>query len=95
MSGDGYSEYHCPEPDTRSRKCRAVQKAIEHDIHKAVNAYKQVFPVDGKVPELCTTIKFFKEWFSAEHINRGLLIKEWAERLKNKPAPVKKPGHIK
>ncbi|HAR9027943.1 TPA: exonuclease VIII, partial [Salmonella enterica] len=66
------------------------KKAIEHDIHKAVNAYKQVFPVDGKVPELCTTIKFFKEWFSAEHINRGLLVKEWAERLKNKPAPVKK-----
>ncbi|HFJ4427081.1 TPA: DNA breaking-rejoining protein, partial [Salmonella enterica] len=56
------------------------------------NAYKQVFPVDGKVPELCTTIKFFKEWFSAGHINRGLLVKEWAERLKNKPAPVKKTG---
>ncbi|HIB1681943.1 TPA: RecE family exodeoxyribonuclease [Salmonella enterica subsp. enterica serovar Muenchen] len=68
------------------------KKAIEHDIHKAVNAYKQVFPVDGKVPELCTTIKFFKEWFSAEHINRGLLVKEWAERLKNKPAPVQKTG---
>ncbi|EDT9362187.1 DNA breaking-rejoining protein [Salmonella enterica subsp. enterica serovar Miami] len=68
------------------------KKAIEHDIHKAVNAYKQVFPVDGKIPELCTTIKFFKEWFSAEHINRGLLVKEWAERLKNKPAPVKKTG---
>ncbi|ELT6059245.1 PD-(D/E)XK nuclease-like domain-containing protein, partial [Salmonella enterica] len=32
------------------------------------------------------------EWFSAEHINRGLLVKEWAERLKNKPAPVKKTG---
>ncbi|HGJ5182531.1 TPA: DNA breaking-rejoining protein, partial [Salmonella enterica subsp. enterica serovar Stanley] len=32
------------------------------------------------------------EWFSAGHINRGLLVKEWAERLKNKPAPVKKTG---
>ncbi|EAM7680566.1 exodeoxyribonuclease VIII [Salmonella enterica] len=71
------------------------KKAIEHDIHKAVNAYKQVFPVDGKVPELCTTIKFFKEWFSAEHINCGLLVKEWAERLKNKSAPVKKTGSHK
>lgn len=71
------------------------KKAIEHDIHKAVNAYKQVFPVDGKVPELCTTIKFFKEWFSAEHINCGLLVKEWAERLKNKSAPVKKNGSHK
>ncbi|EAY1273947.1 PD-(D/E)XK nuclease-like domain-containing protein [Salmonella enterica] len=70
----------------------AFKKAIEHDIHKAVNAYKQVFPVDGKVPELCTTIQFFKEWFSAEHINRGLLVKEWAERLNNKPVPVKKTG---
>ncbi|EDN7243084.1 DNA breaking-rejoining protein [Salmonella enterica subsp. enterica serovar Thompson] len=57
----------------------AFKKAIEHDIHKIVNAVKKVFPVDGKVPELCTTIKFFKEWFSAE-------------RLKNKPAPVKKTG---
>ncbi len=71
------------------------KKAIDHDIHKAVNAYKQIFPVDGKVPELCTTIKFFKEWFSAEHINRGLLVKEWAERLKNKPVPVKKTGQHK
>lgn len=67
------------------------KKAIEHDIHKAVNAYKQVFPVEGKVPELCTTIQFFKEWFTAEHINRGLLVKAWIERLKNQPAPVKEP----
>ncbi len=37
-------EYHCPEPDTRGRKYRRpFKKAIEHDIHKAVNAYKQVF----------------------------------------------------
>ncbi len=51
------------------------------------------FPVDGKVPELCTTVSFKEEWFSAEHINRGLLIKEWAGRLKeNKPAPVKNRG---
>ncbi|EDQ8268912.1 hypothetical protein KGH06_004616 [Salmonella enterica] len=95
-------EIACLEMDTQNttvqnlilaaENVEAFKKAIEHDIHKAVNAYKQVFPVDGKVPELCTTIKFFNEWFSAEHINRGLLVKEWAERLKNKPAPVKKTG---
>ncbi|EIS9018896.1 exodeoxyribonuclease VIII, partial [Salmonella enterica subsp. enterica serovar Montevideo] len=99
---DQKKEIACLEMDTQdttvqnlilaAENVEPFKKAIEHDIHKAVNAYKQVFPVDGKVPELCTTIKFFKEWFSAEHINRGLLIKEWAERLKNKPAPVKKTG---
>ncbi|HGJ1719148.1 TPA: RecE family exodeoxyribonuclease, partial [Salmonella enterica subsp. enterica serovar Typhimurium] len=99
---DQKKEIACLEMDTQNTTVQNLilaaenvepfKKAIEHDIHKAVNAYKQVFPVDGKVPELCTTIKFFKEWFSAEHINRGLLIKEWAEHLKNKPAPVKKTG---
>ncbi|EEI7369144.1 exonuclease VIII [Salmonella enterica] len=98
-------EIACLEMDTQNTTAQNLilaaenvepfKKAIEHDIHKAVNAYKQVFPVDGKVPELCTTIKFFKEWFSAEHINRGLLVKEWAERLKNKPVPVKKTGQHK
>ncbi|EJC1235493.1 PD-(D/E)XK nuclease-like domain-containing protein [Salmonella enterica] len=99
---DQKKEIACLEMDTQNTTAQNLilaaenvepfKKAIEHDIHKAVNAYKQVFPVDGKIPELCTTIKFFKEWFSAEHINRGLLVKEWAERLKNKPAPVKKTG---
>lgn len=99
---DQKREIACLEMDTQNTTVQNLilaaenvepfKKAIEQDIHKAVNAYKQVFPVDGKVPELCTTIKFFKEWFSAEHINRGLLVKEWAERLKNKPAPVKKTG---
>lgn len=99
---DQKKEIACLEMDTQNTTVQNLilaaenvepfKKAIEHDIHKAVNAYKQVFPVNGKVPELCTTIKFFKEWFSAEHINRGLLVKEWAERLKNKPAPVKKTG---
>ncbi|MEA7025359.1 DNA breaking-rejoining protein, partial [Salmonella enterica subsp. enterica serovar Anatum] len=99
---DQKKEIACLEMDTQNTTVQNLilaaenvepfKKAIEHDIHEAVNAYKQVFPVDGKVPELCTTIKFFKEWFSAEHINRGLLVKEWAERLKNKPAPVKKTG---
>ncbi|EDW6823673.1 exodeoxyribonuclease VIII [Salmonella enterica] len=99
---DQKKEIACLEMDTQNttvqnlilaaENVEPLKKAIEHDIHEAVNAYKQVSPVDGKVPELCTTIKFFKEWFRAEHINRGLLVKEWAERLKNKPAPVKKTG---
>ncbi|EDJ0523207.1 PD-(D/E)XK nuclease-like domain-containing protein, partial [Salmonella enterica] len=53
--------------------------AIEHDIHKIVNAVKKVFPVDGKTPELATVIQFLKTWFETEHIDRGLLVKEWAK----------------
>ncbi|HFW3978930.1 TPA: RecE family exodeoxyribonuclease [Salmonella enterica subsp. enterica serovar Chester] len=57
----------------------AFKKAIEHDIHKIVNAVKKVFPVDVKTPELATVIQFLKTWFETEHIDRGLLVKEWAK----------------
>ncbi|EMZ4003250.1 PD-(D/E)XK nuclease-like domain-containing protein, partial [Salmonella enterica] len=43
------------------------------------NAVKKVFPVDGKTPELATVIQFLKTWFETEHIDRGLLVKEWAK----------------
>ncbi|ELE9670483.1 PD-(D/E)XK nuclease-like domain-containing protein, partial [Salmonella enterica] len=39
----------------------------------------KVFPVDGKTPELATVIQFLKTWFETEHIDRGLLVKEWAK----------------
>ncbi|ECK6532660.1 exodeoxyribonuclease [Salmonella enterica] len=57
----------------------AFKKAIEHDIHKIVNAVKKVFHVDGKTSELATVIQFLKTWFETEHIDRGLLVKEWAK----------------
>ncbi|HGP2953975.1 TPA: PD-(D/E)XK nuclease-like domain-containing protein, partial [Salmonella enterica] len=43
------------------------------------NAVKKIFPVDGKTPELATVIQFLKTWFETEHIDRGLLVKEWAK----------------
>ncbi|MDH1796251.1 RecE family exodeoxyribonuclease [Citrobacter portucalensis] len=55
----------------------AFKKAIEHDIHKVVNAVKKVFPVEGKKPELATVIQFLTVWFKTEYIDRGLLVKEW------------------
>ncbi|MDT7074180.1 RecE family exodeoxyribonuclease [Citrobacter amalonaticus] len=54
------------------------KKANEVDIWKAVNAIKTVFPVDGKIPELATVIQFLKVWFGTEHIDRGIITKEWA-----------------
>ncbi|MFH5027499.1 RecE family exodeoxyribonuclease [Citrobacter freundii complex sp. 2024EL-00237] len=55
----------------------AFKKAIEHDIHKVVNAVKKVFPVDGKKTELATVIQFLTVWFKTEYIDRGLLVKKW------------------
>ncbi|MDU2845197.1 MAG: 3'-5' exoribonuclease [Citrobacter sp.] len=55
------------------------RKAPEIDIWKVVSALKTVFPVDGKRVELVTVIQFFKAWFNTEHIDRGLLVKEWCK----------------
>ncbi|HBL6925830.1 TPA: PD-(D/E)XK nuclease-like domain-containing protein [Citrobacter koseri] len=57
----------------------SFKKAIEHDIHKVVNAVKNVFPADGKIPELASVIQFLKTWFDTPHIDRGLLVKEWCK----------------
>ncbi|WP_213354722.1 RecE family exodeoxyribonuclease [Citrobacter freundii] len=56
----------------------AFKKAIEHDIHKVVNAVKKVFPVDGKKTELATVIQFLTVWFNNDYIDRGILAREWA-----------------
>ena len=55
------------------------RKAPEIDIWKIVSALKTIFPVDGKRVDLSTVIQFFKAWFSTEHIERGLLVKEWCK----------------
>ncbi|MFB1124032.1 RecE family exodeoxyribonuclease [Escherichia coli] len=54
------------------------KKAHDPDIWKVVNALKTIFPVDGKRTELSVVIQFFKAWFSTEHIDRGILAREWA-----------------
>lgn len=55
------------------------RKAPQIDIWKIVSALKTVFPVDGKRVDLVTVIQFFKAWFNTEHIDRGLLVKEWCK----------------
>ncbi|HHW4413536.1 3'-5' exoribonuclease [Citrobacter freundii] len=55
------------------------KKAPEIDIWKIVSALKTTFPVDGKRVDLSAVIQFFKAWFSTEHIDRGLLVKEWCK----------------
>lgn len=53
--------------------------ATEFDISKVVADLKTIFPADGKRTELAVMIQFFKAWFGTEHIDRGLLVKEWAK----------------
>lgn len=53
------------------------ETAPEIDTFHAVKAIKRVFPVDGKNPELVTFIKFLTAWSQTEHIDRGILVKEW------------------
>lgn len=55
------------------------RKAPEIDIWKIVSALKTIFPAGGKRVDLSTVIQFFKAWFSTEHIDRGLLVKEWCK----------------
>lgn len=53
------------------------KNAAEIDISRVVAALKTVFPVEGKRTELSLVMRFIRIWFNTEHIDRGLLVKEW------------------
>jgi exodeoxyribonuclease VIII len=46
-------------------------------LWKVTSAVKQVFP-EGKRHELATMLQFLKTWIATPHIDRGILVKEWA-----------------
>ena len=55
-------------------------KLKDYDLHglwKVTTAVKKVFPVD-KRHELGTLITFIKLWLEHDHIDRGILVREWA-----------------
>ncbi|HDR2753202.1 TPA: PD-(D/E)XK nuclease-like domain-containing protein [Enterobacter asburiae] len=54
------------------------KNASEIDIFRVVAALKTVFPVEGKRTELSLVMRFIRIWFSTEHIDRGILVREWA-----------------
>jgi exodeoxyribonuclease VIII len=58
-----------------------VPQVKEYDMHglwKITNAIKQVFPVE-KRQELGMLIQFLKLWIETDHLNRGILVREWAK----------------
>lgn len=54
------------------------KNASEIDISRVVSALKTVFPVEGKRTELALVMQFIRIWFNTEHIDRGILVREWA-----------------
>lgn len=48
-------------------------------IWKFTTAFKKAFP-EGKRYEIGKQIEFSKLWFQTPHIERGILVKEWADR---------------
>ena len=61
------------------------KSASEIDISRVVAALKTVFPVEGKRTELSLVMQFIRIWFNTEHIDRGILVREWAtgNRIRN------------
>lgn len=51
--------------------------ANECTIWKTVNAVKSIFPQE-KRSELATLIHFLTIWFATDHIDRGIIVREWA-----------------
>ncbi|MCR1320003.1 3'-5' exoribonuclease [Enterobacter soli] len=54
------------------------KNATEIDISRVVAALKAVFPVEGKRTELSLVMRFIRIWFNTEHLDRGILVREWA-----------------
>lgn len=57
----------------------ALKGFKEHELWKLTDAVRQVFPQDRKTPELGVMLQFLKAWSETMHLDRGLLVKEWAK----------------
>jgi len=49
----------------------------DFELWRLTDAVKRVFPSDKKIPELALMLQFVKAWKTTDHIDRGLLAKEW------------------
>jgi exodeoxyribonuclease VIII len=58
-------------------KATGFKSLSTHDVWKYTQAIKNVFP-QNKRHELNTVITFAQAWVETPHIDRGLLVKEWA-----------------
>jgi len=49
----------------------------DFELWRLTDAVKRVFPSDKKIPELALMLQFVKAWKTTDHIDRGLIVKEW------------------
>ncbi|WP_457976265.1 RecE family exodeoxyribonuclease [Enterobacter sp. SA197] len=60
-----------------SENADGMKKLSTNDVWKYTQAIKAVFPQD-KRHELGAVVAFTKAWLGTHHVDRGLLVKEWA-----------------
>lgn len=49
----------------------------DFELWRLTDAVKRVFPPDKATPDLSLMLQFMKAWKATDHIDRGLLAKEW------------------
>lgn len=49
----------------------------DFELWRLTDAVKRVFPSDKATPDLSLMLQFMKAWKATDHIDRGLLAKEW------------------
>lgn len=70
-------DHHAQNLLLAARNSPELENLSTADLCKFTNAYKTVFNKE-KRHELARVIQFTKLWVSTEHIDRGVLVKEWA-----------------
>ncbi|WP_244970391.1 exonuclease [Kosakonia radicincitans] len=60
-----------------TRNIPGIENLTTHELWKLTSAIKSVFP-EEKRHELAVMVQFVQAWSDTHHIDRGLLVKEWA-----------------
>ncbi|ANI83325.1 RecE family exodeoxyribonuclease [Kosakonia oryzae] len=60
-----------------ARNIPGIDNLTTHELWKLTSAFKSVFP-EEKRHELAVMVQFIQAWSDTHHIDRGLLVKEWA-----------------
>ena len=60
-----------------SENVEGLKSLRDFELWRLTNSVKRVFPSDKATPDLSLMLQFMKAWKVTDHIDRGLLTKEW------------------
>ncbi|MEK0167979.1 RecE family exodeoxyribonuclease [Pseudescherichia vulneris] len=60
-----------------SENVEGLKSLRDFELWRLTDAVKQVFPSEKATPDLSLMLQFMKAWKATDHIDRGLLAKEW------------------